>query len=56
MLFVTNREAKGSARTKANRSFKFDLRKNAPSNSIYCCERLGENNYIERGSTNWLTR
>lgn len=56
MLFVTNREPQGSIRTKANRAFKFDLKKNAPSNSVYCCERLGQDNYVELGSKEWLTR
>ncbi len=56
MLFVTNREPQGSIRTKANRAFKFDLKKNAPSNSIYCCERLGKDSYIELGSQEWLAR
>ena len=55
MLFVTNREPQGSIRTRVNRPFKFDLRKNAPSNSIYCCERLG-GGYIELGSKEWLSR
>lgn len=56
MLFVTNREPKGSIRTKINRSFSFDLKKNAPSNSIYCCERVEENRYIEIGHKNWLNK
>ncbi len=56
MLFVTNREPQGSIRTKANRTFKFDLKKNAPSNSIYCCERLGQDDYVELGSKQWLAR
>ena len=56
MLFVTNREPKGSIRTKRGRSYKFDLNKNAPSNSIYCCERLGADNYIEIGSGNLMSR
>jgi len=56
MLFVTNREPQGSIRTKANRTFKFDLKKNAPSNSIYCCERLDKDSYIELGSKEWLAR
>ncbi len=54
MLFVTNREPSGSIRTKKNRDFKFDLRKNAPSNSIYCCERTGDGAYIELGHEAWL--
>lgn len=56
MLFVTNREPQGSIRTKVNRAFKFDLKKNAPSNSIYCCERLNADDYIELGATEWLSR
>ena len=50
MLFITNREPQGSILTETNREFNFDLDKNSPSNSIYCCERLGENRYIELGS------
>ncbi len=50
MLFITNREPKGSIRSKNNRAFKFDLNKNAPSNSIYCCKRTAEDSYIEIGS------
>ena len=56
MLFITNREPQGSIRTKANRDFKFDLKKNAPSNSIYCCERLDKDSYIELGAKDWLSR
>ncbi|MCW8884910.1 MAG: alpha/beta hydrolase [Motiliproteus sp.] len=56
MLFVTNREPQGSIRTRVNRKFKFDLRKNAPSNSIYCCERTGKDSYVELGHVEWLTK
>lgn len=56
MLFITNREPKGSIRTKANRIFKFDLNKNSPSNSIYCCERLGNDNYIELGANGLMSK
>ncbi|MCY7295607.1 alpha/beta hydrolase [Alteromonas sp. a30] len=56
MLFVTNREPKGSIRTKANRKFQFDLSKNAPSNSIYCCERVASGEYIELSSKQWLAQ
>ena len=56
MLFITNREPQGSIRTRVNRAYNFDLNKNAPSNSIYCCERLGENNYIEIGSEGLMSR
>ena len=50
MLFITNREPKGSILTEANRNFQFDLDKNSPSNSIYCCERIAKDKYIELGS------
>lgn len=54
MLFITNREPQGSIRTKKNREYKFDLRKNAPSNSIYCCERQSAGNYKELTAKMWL--
>jgi hypothetical protein len=50
MLFITNRSPRGSILTRRGRAYKFDLNKNSPSNSIYCCERLGEDDYIEIGS------
>lgn len=50
MLFITNRKPVGSIRTKLNRTFKFDLKENAPSNSIYFCKRNGNDEYIEIGS------
>jgi len=56
MLFITNREPKGSIRTRINRPYKFDLNNNSPSNSIYCCERLGEDNYTEIGSKNLMSQ
>ncbi len=56
MLFVTNREPQGSIRTRVNRKFRFDFRKNAPSNSIYCCKRTGKDRYIELGHKKWLSQ
>lgn len=56
MLFITNREPQGSIRTRKGRKYKFDLNKNAPSNSIYCCQRLAENEYIEIGSEGLMTQ
>jgi esterase/lipase superfamily enzyme len=47
MLFLTNREPKGSIQSEKNRSFIFDYEKNAPSNSIFCCVRNKKNHYIE---------
>ncbi len=54
MLFITNRDPKGSIRTKKNRPFKFDLNKNSPSNSVYFCKRLAPDKYIEVGSMGLL--
>lgn len=56
MLFITNREPQGSIRTRVNRPFKFDLKKNAPSNSIYCCERQGKDDYIEIGAYGLMSK
>lgn len=56
MLFITNREPKGSIRTKIGRTFKFDLNKNAPSNSAYYCNRVSEGNYTEIGSINLMDK
>ena len=56
MLFITNREPKGSIRTKKGRSYKFDLNQNSPSNSVYYCERLGEEDYIELGSDGLMSK
>ncbi len=56
MLFITNREPKGSIRTRRGRSYKFDLNKNAPSNSIYYCERVSRDNYIEIGSEGLMSK
>ncbi|QKI89977.1 alpha/beta hydrolase [Thiomicrorhabdus xiamenensis] len=39
MLFITNRFPKGSIRSRKNRPFKFDLNNNAPSNSVFYCQR-----------------
>ncbi len=56
MLFITNRSPQGSIRTKKGRAYKFDLNKNSPSNSIYCCEQLSEGNYMEIGSDGLMSR
>jgi esterase/lipase superfamily enzyme len=55
MLFITNREPQGSIKTNFGREYKFDLNKNAPSNSIYCCERKSKDNYIEIGSSELMS-
>ena len=56
MLFITNRFPKQSIRTKINRKFDFDLRNNAPSNSVFFCQRKRKNAYIEIGSIEFLRR
>jgi esterase/lipase superfamily enzyme len=50
MFFITNRAPSGSARTKKGREFNFALNQNSPSNSVYYCERSGEEQYKEIGS------
>jgi esterase/lipase superfamily enzyme len=50
MFFITNRAPTGSARTKKGREFNFALNQNSPSNSVYYCERSGEEQYTEIGS------
>lgn len=56
MLFVTNRKPKQSIRSRANRKFTFDLDDNAPSNSIFFCERNGPEDYVEIKSENFFPR
>lgn len=54
MLFLTNREPKGSIRTKKGRDFHFDLSKNSPANSVYFCQRKGKDKYTELGSMGFM--
>jgi esterase/lipase superfamily enzyme len=56
MLFITNRIPKESIRTRAGRTFRFDLDNNAPSNSAFFCERHAEHDYTEIGSLDFLKR
>jgi esterase/lipase superfamily enzyme len=56
MLFITNREPRGSIRTRIGRKFVFDLNKNAASNSIYFCQRKAADNYIEIGSNELMSK
>jgi len=50
MLFITNREPAGSIKFKKDQKYKFDLDRNAPSNSVYFCKRDRKNSYTEIGS------
>jgi len=55
MLFITNRDPKGSPRSKIGRKFTFDMNKNTPSSSVFYCERKGDDDCIEIGSNGLLT-
>ncbi|NDY71243.1 hypothetical protein DO021_06750 [Desulfobacter hydrogenophilus] len=56
MLFITNRFPRQSIRSRRGRKFDFDLDNNAPSNSVFFCEKTGEDSYIELGSINFLSQ
>lgn len=55
MLFITNRFPKGSITSKVGRKFEFDLKNNAPSNSVYFCRRDDVGNITEVGGLNFLS-
>jgi esterase/lipase superfamily enzyme len=54
MLFITNRFPKGSIQSKIGRNFEFDLDNNAPSNSVFFCQKRSDG-CIEVGGINFLT-
>lgn len=56
MLFITNREPKGSINSGSGSKFAFDLDKNSPSNSVYFCERNAKNKYTELGSIKFMSK
>lgn len=56
MLFITNRFPTQSIRTRVGRRFTFDLKNNAPSNSVFFCQRQGPEEHEEVGSTELLKR
>ncbi|GAA5167980.1 alpha/beta hydrolase [Viridibacterium curvum] len=55
MLFITNRFPKGSIQTRAGRKFEFDLKNNAPSNSVFFCRRNADGSLTEVGGMNFLS-
>jgi esterase/lipase superfamily enzyme len=55
MLFITNRFPKGSIQTKAGRKFEFDLKNNAPSNSVFFCRKEADGSLMEVGGMSFLT-
>lgn len=62
MLFITNRafnEGKtpmNGAKPQVPRAVSFNLDNNDPENSVYFCHRNNQNNYIEIGGEEFLTR
>lgn len=56
MLFITNRFPTQSIRTRVGRRFTFDLKNNAPSNSVFFCQCQGPEKHEEIGSTELLKR
>ena len=56
MLFITNRFPKQSVRTRVGRNFDFDLDNNAPSNSVFFCERHADGSTIEVGGTGLMSK
>ena len=55
MLFITNRFPKGSIQSRVNRKFEFDLKNNAPSNSVFFCQRAADGSISEVGGLNFLS-
>lgn len=56
MLFVTNRFPTQSIRSRKGRKFNFDLKNNAPSNSVFFCEMGSDGDHTEIGSQELLKR
>ena len=55
MLFITNRFPKGSIQTRVGRKFEFDLKNNAPSNSVFFCRRETDGQISEVGGLNFMS-
>jgi esterase/lipase superfamily enzyme len=55
MLFITNRFPKQSIQSRAGRVFDFDLRNNAPSNSVFFCRQEEDGTNIEVGGLNFMS-
>lgn len=55
MLFITNRFPKGSIQTRVGRKFEFDLKNNAPSNSVFFCRRDVDGQISEVGGLNFMS-
>lgn len=55
MLFVTNRIPTGSIQSKVGREFEFNLKNNAPSNSVFFCRKEDDGSITEVGGLNLLS-
>lgn len=55
MLFITNRFPKGTIQSKIGRKFEFDLKNNAPSNSVFFCNKSDNDGIIEISGMKFLT-
>ncbi|WP_319586429.1 alpha/beta hydrolase [uncultured Desulfobulbus sp.] len=55
MLFITNRFPKQSIQSRAGRVFDFDLRNNAPSNSVFFCRREEDGTTTEVGGLKFMS-
>lgn len=55
MLFITNRFPKGSIRSTEGRNFEFDLKNNAPSNSVFFCRKKPDGSITEVGGKKFLS-
>lgn len=55
MLFITNRFPKGSIQSIVDRKFEFDLKNNAPSNSVFFCKKDEDGGITEVGGMNFLS-
>ena len=56
MLFVTNRFPKQNIESEIGRKFNFELKNNAPSNSVFFCEKGKGKTHKEIGSLEFLRR
>jgi len=54
MLFITNRFFRESIRTKKGRNVRFNLKNNAPSNSVFFCEQKDNGDLVELGNESFF--
>jgi len=55
MLFITNRFPKQSIQSRSGRVFDFDLRNNAPSNSVFFCRHEADGSNTEVGGLKFMS-